>query len=107
MHRRPTAHSSVCSWRTAQTRGIIAASLGKMPIHSVPALDLLIDPLQRIGGVDLAPVLGREGHGCQHIVLSGVHAIRNLGEAPEQGIGNFPALSVGGLLVLLRWSCGG
>jgi hypothetical protein len=39
----------------------MAASLGEMPTASVRRFDLLVDPLQRVGAPDLAPMGMRDG----------------------------------------------
>ena len=58
----------------APTRRMIAASLGKMPTTSVPALDLTVEALQRIGRMQLGAVCGREAHICGRGAGGGRHA---------------------------------
>ena len=57
--RSPTRRGSRAGRRPARRR--TAASLGKIPTTSAPALDLLVDPLERVGAPDLLPVGEREG----------------------------------------------
>ena len=45
-----------------------AASSGKMPDHVAAPLDLLVDPLERVGAPDLLPVGEREGGEGRHVL---------------------------------------
>ncbi len=54
------AHSSCCSKSTTPTRRITELSSGEDPDHVGAPFDLLVDPLERIGRGDLAPVGSRE-----------------------------------------------
>lgn len=55
------------------------------PLMSVSAdevrasLDFRVQPLQRVGAVDLRPVRPREGHEGQHVVLGVIHQSAKLG----------------------------
>lgn len=52
------------------------------------ALDLGVQPLQRVRGVDLRPVRAGEGHEGEHIVLDLFHLRAELGELGAQLIGH-------------------
>ena len=52
------------------------------------ALDLAVEPLERVGGVQLGPVLGREGHVGEHVGLALVHQGGELGPARPELVGD-------------------
>ena len=80
----------------------MAASSGKMPTTLVPALDLLVETLQGVGGVDLAPVLPGEGHEGQHVLFGLVHELGELRQALAQALGDLASLGDGALVILLH-----
>ena len=57
-----------------------AASLGKMPDDAGAAFDLLVEPLERVGRPDLAPVRSRERGEGEDLGLGVVHQRADLGE---------------------------
>jgi hypothetical protein len=80
---------------------VIAASF-ESP-HDVRApLDLGVEPLQRIGRVDLHVVRLREAHEREHIGLRAVEHRGELRELGSQLIGDGAPLRDGGLQALLR-----
>jgi hypothetical protein len=68
------------SMRTAPTSRMTAAALGDAHDPGA-ALDLLVDPLERVDGPDLAPVLARERGEGKDLDLRVVHQRTEL-EAP-------------------------
>src|SRR3546814_13445541 len=56
--------------------------VGKDPDHLAAALDLAVEALERVGGMELGAVLGREAHVGQHIGLGIVH------RSEERRVGN-------------------
>ena len=79
----------------------MASSLGKMPTTSVRRL---ISPLSRsmgIVGVQLGAVFLGEGHVCQHVMLSLIHDVGELGRLGADLIGNGVPLGAGRLRRLL------
>ena len=65
------------------------------------ALDLGVEPLQRVGDVYLQPVRTGEGHGRQHFVLGAVHQRTQLGQLASQLICDRAPLRMGGLGTVL------
>jgi hypothetical protein len=66
-----------------------------------PALHLLVQAFERIGAVQLDPVLFGEGHIGEHVVLGGIHAGAQLGPAAAQLIRDMtPGLGRGGMVGL-------
>jgi hypothetical protein len=95
--RRSSCHSSCCSSSWLPTSRVIAASLGKMPTTLVRRLmgsfaertsQSEIDPLQRVGAPDLAPVHLRELEERQHIITGGLHDRHGGGELFAQHRGD-------------------
>jgi site-specific DNA recombinase len=70
--------------------------------HVGPPLHLLVEALQRIGGVQLGPVLGRKRHVGQHVVLTVVHEAGELGPTWAELVGELPPGLPGGVLVRLQ-----
>jgi hypothetical protein len=70
--------------------------------HIGPPLDLLVEALERIGGVQLGPVPDGEGHVGQHVVLALVHEAGELGPAGAELIGHLPPDLAGRVLVGLQ-----
>jgi hypothetical protein len=56
------------------------ARVGKMPATRGPALDLLFEPLVRVGAADLATVAGREGQVGEQV---GLGLDQQPGDGPE------------------------
>jgi hypothetical protein len=52
------------------------------------ALDLLVEPLERVGAPDLAPVLLREVEEGQHVITGGLHHRYGGGELLAQHLGD-------------------
>src|ERR1700730_6319409 len=92
---RCTAHSSFCSSRMAPTRRTMASSLGNADDLGAP-FDLAVEALQRVGGVQLDAVLGREGHVGEHIGLGLVQEGGELRKLGAQLVGDPAPLSSGG-----------
>ena len=82
MYRRQTAHSSDCSARMAPTEACDGGIVGEDADDVGPALDLLVDALQEVGGVDFGAVVPGEGHEGEHVGLGLVH---EPGEGLEAG----------------------
>src|SRR4051794_28504959 len=96
------------------------ASFGKMPTTPAyagagagPPFDLFIQPFQGVGAVPLGPVLEREGHIGEPIVLAVVHQRSELGPASTPLISNVPPSLMSeprwdlrGLRFLRGWSHG-
>lgn len=66
----------------------MAASFGKMPTTVGAALDLSVEPLQRVCGMDLNPVCLREAHEGEHVGFGVVHERCELRELAAQLIGD-------------------
>lgn len=64
-------------------------------------LDLLVQSLQSVGGGNLRPVLLRESHKRQDVLLGAVHAAGGFGEALTQAAGCLPPLALGRRLIRL------
>src|SRR5438876_590630 len=62
--------------------------------HVGAAFDLTVDPLERVGRPDLAPVLGWEAEVGEHVVLSRVHQLGHSREAGAEALGNLAPLLV-------------
>src|SRR4051794_18922556 len=69
--------------------------------HVGPALDLSVEPLERVRRGDLGPVLAREAHVHEHVLPRAVHQVSEGGEALPQGIGDRGPLLSGGFGCLL------
>jgi hypothetical protein len=52
------------------------------------ALDLAVEALQRVGGVKLDPVLGREAHVSEHVRLGVVHQCGELWQLGPELVGD-------------------
>jgi len=65
------------------------------------ALDLAVQALERIGGVQLRPVLGGEGHIGEYILLGLVHEGGELRDLGAKLVGDAAPLLAGGLSRLL------
>jgi hypothetical protein len=71
--------------------------------HDVGApLDLRVEPLERVGRVDLRPVRPREGHEGEHVALGLVHQHPEPGELAAQLIGHRSPLRPGRIGRLLN-----
>ena len=75
--------------------------VGKDAHHVGAPLDLLVDPLQRIGGVDLRSMLPGEAHEGEHVGLRLVHELCRFFEPHPQAVGDLAPLSARRLDVLL------
>jgi hypothetical protein len=71
-----------------EPRRVKLASLGKDADDIGPSLDLLIQPLQWVGAVELGAVLGWAGHVGQHVVYAVVHQDGELWPTRSQLVGN-------------------
>jgi hypothetical protein len=71
--------------------------IGEDAAHIRPALDFLVQPLERVGAPELAPVLLREVEERQHVVSGSFHHGHGTEELLSQHLGE--ALPVGALLV--------
>jgi hypothetical protein len=58
--------------------------------HIGPPFNLLVQAFQRVSGMQLGPVLGRESHVGEHVMLAVVHQRGELGPARAQLIGDMP-----------------
>jgi site-specific DNA recombinase len=74
---------------------------GKDTDHVGAALDLAIEPLDRVGAVQLGPMRGGEVHVGEDVFLGGVHQGGELGHLGAELVGNGPPLGVGGGGILL------
>ena len=75
--------------------------VGKDADDFAASLDLAVEPLQRIGGVQLGAMLGGKAHVGQHIGLGFIHESGQLGHARPGLIGDVtPLLAGGGGIVL-------
>jgi hypothetical protein len=63
--------------------------------------DFLVEPFERVGRVDLGPVLLREGRLGEHIFLAGIHQLGDAGEAFAKIVGNAAPLRASRFLRLL------
>jgi len=70
--------------------------------HLGAALDLAVDAFDRIGAVELDPMLPGEGHVGQHVGLGLVHDGGELGHLGADLVGNGPPLADGRLRGLVR-----
>ncbi len=61
-----------------------AGSLGKIPTTLVRRLISLVEPLERVGGPDLAPVRRRERRECEQIRTGVVEPVRDHGKLSAQ-----------------------
>ena len=78
-------------------RGLV----GEYADHIAAALNLAVEPFERIGAVQLDPVLCGETHVGQHVRLGVVHQGRQLGHARAQLVGDMAPLLARGLGVVL------
>jgi hypothetical protein len=67
------SHIRSASSRIGPTSRVIAFSLGKMRTTVGATLDFTVEPLKHIRAVNLRPVLLREVHKGEHLVLGVVH----------------------------------
>src|SRR4051812_44495009 len=65
------------------------------------ALDLAVEPLDRVGAVQLGPVRGGEVHVGEDGLLGGVHQGSQFWQLGAELVGNGPPLGMGGRGVLL------
>ena len=77
----------------------MAALLGENAHNVRTALNLAVEPLQRIGAVDLGPVFPGKGHERQHIVLGRVHQRSQFGHPGAELVGDAAPLLAGGIRV--------
>ena len=70
------------------------------------ALDLAIQPLERIGRVDLGPVIFGEAHKREHVGFCLVHQGCQLGDLGSDLIGDLAPLATSGFGIFLG-KCGG
>jgi hypothetical protein len=78
--------------------------------HIGPPFDLFVQPLPGIGAVQRGPVLEREGHVGEHLMLAVVHQGTELGPSGPELVGNVPPGLVRRLGIGLQESlpdCGG
>jgi len=73
--------------------------------HVAAALDLAVEAFERVGAVQLGPVLGRKPHGGQHVRLGVVHQPGQLRHPGAGLIGDLAPLLAGGFGVVLG-ECG-
>ena len=67
------------------------------------ALHLLVQSFDRVRGMELGRVLAREGHVGQHVVLTGVHEVGELGPAGAELLGDLaPCLTGMGAVGLVE-----
>ncbi len=101
MYRCLSCQSSFCSSSTAPTRRVMLSSLGKMACHVGAPLDLLVQPLEGVGGVQLGAVAHGEGHVGQDIGLGVVHQRAELRPSGAELIGDVaPGSGRGGVVGL-------
>ena len=62
--------------------------VGEDADHVRAAFDCFVEPLERIGAPDLAPVLLREVQECQHVVSGGLHHGHSCRELRAQHLGD-------------------
>ncbi len=75
--------------------------VGKDPDHVGAALDLAVETLDRVCGMQLGAVSGGEVHVGEHVLLGGVHQRGELRHLRAELVGDGAPLDVGGGCVLL------
>jgi len=70
------------------------------------AFDFAVQPLDRVGGVELGAVLLGEGHAGQHVSLSVIYDGRQLWHLRPDLVSDGTPLSAGGLGGVLGKGCG-
>ena len=81
----------------AGDRGLV----GEDADHLGAALDLAVDALQRIGRVDLGPVLLGEAHVGEHVLLGFIKQCGELGQLGPDLVGDLAPLGLGGVGMVL------
>jgi hypothetical protein len=70
------------------------ASSGKDADNTAPTLELLVEPLEQVGGPDLSPLLGGEGGEGEDLLFRPLHEGSTLSEPVLQGGGHLVRLGV-------------
>ena len=70
-----------------------ARGVGEDAHHLGPAIDLGVQPLDRVGAGDGTPVVGREGHVGEHVGLGVAEQLSSLGEAGLQQLKGVDSLA--------------